>query len=109
MSSASSPGPRGMTIEDRSRWIALYVLCAGVLMIVLDVTIVNVALPSIQDEAGGLEHLEVLRDGRAADRHVGRERADRGGPVGQALEDRAARRVPQGGHGIGKCVSHRLP
>jgi EmrB/QacA subfamily drug resistance transporter len=41
-----------MTIEDRSRWIALYVLCAGVLMIVLDVTIVNVALPSIQDDLG---------------------------------------------------------
>src|SRR5919201_3018162 len=37
---------------DRSRWIALYVLCAGVLMIVLDVTIVNVALPSIQDDLG---------------------------------------------------------
>ncbi len=26
------------------RWIALYVLCGGMLMIVLDVTIVNVAL-----------------------------------------------------------------
>jgi EmrB/QacA subfamily drug resistance transporter len=35
---------------DRSRWIALYVLCVGMLMIVLDVTIVNVALPSIQDD-----------------------------------------------------------
>src|SRR3954463_13901393 len=34
---------------DRSRWLALYVLCAGMLMIVLDATIVNVALPSIQD------------------------------------------------------------
>jgi EmrB/QacA subfamily drug resistance transporter len=33
---------------DRSRWIALIVLCLGMLMIVLDVTIVNVALPSIQ-------------------------------------------------------------
>ncbi len=32
------------------RWVALYVLCAGMLMIVLDVTIVNVALPSIQDD-----------------------------------------------------------
>jgi EmrB/QacA subfamily drug resistance transporter len=32
------------------RWIALYVLCLGMLMIVLDVTIVNVALPSIQDD-----------------------------------------------------------
>jgi len=33
---------------DRGRWIALVVLCTGMLMIVLDVTIVNVALPSIQ-------------------------------------------------------------
>jgi EmrB/QacA subfamily drug resistance transporter len=37
---------------DRSRWLALYVLCAGMLMIVLDITIVNVALPSIQDDLG---------------------------------------------------------
>src|SRR4051794_17013551 len=38
--------------EDRSRWIALYVLCVGMLMIVLDVTVVNVALPSIQSDLG---------------------------------------------------------
>ncbi|HEX2071444.1 MAG TPA: MFS transporter [Thermoleophilaceae bacterium] len=38
------------TTDDRSRWLALYVLCAGALMIVLDATIVNVALPSIQDD-----------------------------------------------------------
>ena len=37
---------------EQSRWIALYVLCTGVLMIVLDVTVVNVALPSIQDDLG---------------------------------------------------------
>src|SRR5579863_6121232 len=37
---------------DRSRWMALVVLCAGMLMIVLDVTIVNVALPSIQADLG---------------------------------------------------------
>ena len=37
---------------DRTRWLALYVLCAGMLMIVLDATIVNVALPSIQDSLG---------------------------------------------------------
>jgi EmrB/QacA subfamily drug resistance transporter len=37
---------------DRSRWLALYVLCGGMLMIVLDATIVNVALPSIQDDLG---------------------------------------------------------
>jgi EmrB/QacA subfamily drug resistance transporter len=38
--------------SDRSRWVALYVLCVGMLMIVLDVTIVNVALPSIQSDLG---------------------------------------------------------
>jgi EmrB/QacA subfamily drug resistance transporter len=37
---------------DRSRWVALVVLCLGMLMIVLDVTIVNVALPSIQADLG---------------------------------------------------------
>jgi EmrB/QacA subfamily drug resistance transporter len=36
--------------DDRKRWLALYVLCAGALMIVLDATIVNVALPSIQED-----------------------------------------------------------
>src|SRR3954454_19719615 len=36
-----------MNPTDRRRWLALYTLCAGVLMIVLDATIVNVALPSI--------------------------------------------------------------
>jgi EmrB/QacA subfamily drug resistance transporter len=38
--------------HPRHRWFALYVLCAGVLMIVLDMTIVNVALPSIQEDLG---------------------------------------------------------
>jgi EmrB/QacA subfamily drug resistance transporter len=38
--------------DDRKRWMALYVLCLGMLMIVLDATIVNVALPSIQDDLG---------------------------------------------------------
>src|ERR1700760_1042812 len=38
--------------SDRSRWIALVVLCAGMLMIVLDATIVNVALPKIQTDLG---------------------------------------------------------
>src|SRR5436309_3339508 len=37
---------------DRSRWIALVVLCVGALMIILDMTIVNVALPSIQRDLG---------------------------------------------------------
>src|SRR4051812_42439970 len=39
-------------LSTRSRWIALYVLCLGTLMIVLDVTIVNVALPSIKEDLG---------------------------------------------------------
>ena len=38
--------------EDHQRWPALYVLCVGMLMIVLDATIVNVALPSIQEDLG---------------------------------------------------------
>jgi EmrB/QacA subfamily drug resistance transporter len=42
-------GPE-MTATDssRTRWLALFVLCMGTLMIVLDTTIVNVALPSIK-------------------------------------------------------------
>jgi EmrB/QacA subfamily drug resistance transporter len=45
-----------MTIADaRARWIALYVLCLGDLMIVVDMTIVNVALPSIRDDLGFTE------------------------------------------------------
>jgi EmrB/QacA subfamily drug resistance transporter len=40
------------TRTDRRRWMALYVLCTGMLMIVIDATIVNVALPSIQDDLG---------------------------------------------------------
>jgi EmrB/QacA subfamily drug resistance transporter len=42
-----------MTIADtRARWLALIVLCLGDLMIVLDVTIVGVALPSIREDLG---------------------------------------------------------
>jgi EmrB/QacA subfamily drug resistance transporter len=36
--------------RERRRWIALAVLCLGQLMMVLDATIVNVALPSIQHD-----------------------------------------------------------
>src|SRR5512132_3241444 len=41
-----------MTIEGRTRWLALILLCLGDLMIVLDVTIVGVALPSIKGDLG---------------------------------------------------------
>jgi EmrB/QacA subfamily drug resistance transporter len=40
------------TTDTRNRWAALVVLCAGMLMIVLDATIVNVALPSIKGDLG---------------------------------------------------------
>jgi EmrB/QacA subfamily drug resistance transporter len=40
------------TAENRQRWVALVVLCVGVLMIVLDATVVNVALPAIQSDLG---------------------------------------------------------
>jgi EmrB/QacA subfamily drug resistance transporter len=42
-------------IDERKRWVALIVLCLGVLMIVLDTTIVNVALPSIRADLGFTE------------------------------------------------------
>ena len=39
-------------LDNRTRWLALYILCLGDLMIVLDVTIVGVALPSIRQDLG---------------------------------------------------------
>src|SRR5436190_7848990 len=39
-----------MSDSSRKRWLALIVLCLGDLMIVLDTTIVNVALPSIRED-----------------------------------------------------------
>jgi EmrB/QacA subfamily drug resistance transporter len=41
---------RTVTSENRHRWLALVLLCMGSLMIVLDTTIVNVALPSIRGD-----------------------------------------------------------
>ena len=41
-----------MTLDNRTKWLALIVLCLGDLMIVLDTTIVNVALPSIGQDLG---------------------------------------------------------
>src|SRR6201996_9588652 len=46
LASLSSP------TTDRRRWMALVVVCLAQLMIVLDTTIVNVALPSIQRDLG---------------------------------------------------------
>jgi EmrB/QacA subfamily drug resistance transporter len=41
-----------MTMSSRTRWYAFFVLCLGTVMIVLDSTIVNVALPSIREDLG---------------------------------------------------------
>src|SRR6186713_2632906 len=41
-----------MAMDSRRRWLALIVLCLGDLMIVLDTTVVNVALPSIREDLG---------------------------------------------------------
>src|SRR5919202_3895726 len=43
---------RTLRPSSHSRWLALTVLCVGMLMIILDQTIVNVALPSIQSDLG---------------------------------------------------------
>jgi EmrB/QacA subfamily drug resistance transporter len=50
MTDAVEPLTPGPAPAERSHWIALYVVCAGMLMIVLDVTVVNVALPAIQEQ-----------------------------------------------------------
>src|SRR5579885_2014573 len=39
-------------LSTRTRWLALVILCVGDLMIVVDTTVVNVALPSIRDDLG---------------------------------------------------------
>ena len=47
MTDTRAPSP-----DARTRWLALLVLCGGSLMIVLDTTVVNVALPSIREDLG---------------------------------------------------------
>src|SRR5919198_2629479 len=39
-------------MNTNSRWLSLIVLCTGFLLIVVDMTIVNVALPAIQQDLG---------------------------------------------------------
>jgi EmrB/QacA subfamily drug resistance transporter len=52
LTSETVPAPAPADAQSDRRWLALYVLCGGLLMIVLDATIVNVALPTIQDDLG---------------------------------------------------------
>ncbi len=41
-----------MSLSRRRSWLALVILCVGDLMIVVDTTVVNVALPSIRNDLG---------------------------------------------------------
>lgn len=43
---------RSLPVTDGKRWISLYVLCVWMLMIALYATVVDVALPAIQDDLG---------------------------------------------------------
>jgi len=52
MAPTGSLSPVLPTLTTRRRWVALLVLCAGLLMIILDGTVVTVALPSIQQDLG---------------------------------------------------------
>ncbi len=56
LESETAAGSPARTLHRDHRWLALIVLCLGVLMIVLDTTIVNVALPSIKSD------LQLLRN-----------------------------------------------
>ena len=49
-----------LRIEGRARWPALILLCLGELMIVLDTTIVNVALPSIKADGATMRYRDVI-------------------------------------------------
>ncbi|GAA4632053.1 DHA2 family efflux MFS transporter permease subunit [Actinoallomurus vinaceus] len=49
---STEPGLAAPAASDRSRWLALVVLCGGMLLIVIDATVVNVALPAIQRDLG---------------------------------------------------------
>ena len=44
--------PMTANLSTRTRWLALVILCVGDLMIVVDTTVVNVALPSIRASLG---------------------------------------------------------
>ena len=52
MDKTASKAERERHLNDRRRWLALLLVCAAQLMIVLDGTIVNVALPAIQGSLG---------------------------------------------------------
>ena len=60
-----------MQLDARRRWFALMVLCLGVLMIVLDSTIVNVALPWIKEALGFTDACSSRASSRSRSRPCG--------------------------------------
>jgi hypothetical protein len=60
----------------------------------------------VADQPGVLQHLQMLRDGRPADRQLARELTDRTWPVGKAFEDRPPGRIPEGGPSISSVSLH---
>jgi hypothetical protein len=56
---------------------------------------------SVNDQSRLLEHLEVLRDGGSAHWQLARQIHDGTGPIGEAFEDRAPRRIAKGSYPIG--------
>ena len=121
VSQPSKPGNEAkgtrMVASERTKWFALALICAVQFMVVLDIAIVNVALPSIQVDLGfSQENLQwvisayalvfggfMLLGGRLADilgrraRVHGRARHlhDRLAPVRLRLERRVADRRPR--------------
>lgn len=55
---ASGPTPSQPEVTERYRWVSLGVVLVGTLMVVLDTTIVNVALPEIRDSLNAGDGVE---------------------------------------------------
>jgi hypothetical protein len=64
------------------------------------------AVGAVDHQAGVLEHLQVLGHCGAADRQLTRQLADRERTAREALEDRPARRVAEGGQAVGSVSRH---
>lgn len=64
--SHAAPAPAVPTFDGRERWLALFTVLIGTFMILLDSTIVNVAIPSIQHTlAASYENIEWVVSGYA--------------------------------------------